>query len=119
MTVQTLEGVMASGQVGTWLITGVAGEQYFCDDTVFRQTYAAVDADGETALTEVTVEQKIADEYRVMMAQKDRLWALRDELPDLADKAQLETVHDEVMGATRKLEVLLAHLQKAKDGATN
>lgn len=41
MTVETLEGVM-SGNPGDWLITGVAGEQYFCKDEIFRETYEPV-----------------------------------------------------------------------------
>ena len=41
MTVETLEGVM-SGGVGDWLITGVAGEQYFCKDDIFKATYDPV-----------------------------------------------------------------------------
>lgn len=43
MTVITLEGEMA-GDKGDWLITGVKGEQYFCKDEIFQQTYEAVDA---------------------------------------------------------------------------
>lgn len=35
---QTMEGELA-GKPGDWLITGVRGEQYPCDDGVFRQTY--------------------------------------------------------------------------------
>ncbi len=42
MTVETLEGVMR-GNPGDWLITGVAGEQYFCKDEIFRKTYDADD----------------------------------------------------------------------------
>lgn len=38
MTVETLEGTMR-GNPGDWLITGVKGEQYFCRDDIFRQTY--------------------------------------------------------------------------------
>ena len=45
MTVQTLEGLMA-GNPGDWLITGVAGEQYFCKDAIFQQTYESVEPTG-------------------------------------------------------------------------
>lgn len=38
MTVETLEGTMR-GNPGDWLITGVKGEQYFCRDDIFRETY--------------------------------------------------------------------------------
>lgn len=38
MTVETLEGVMR-GEPGDWLITGVAGEQYFCKHEIFKATY--------------------------------------------------------------------------------
>lgn len=41
MTVKTLEGTM-KGNIGDWLITGVKGEQYFCKDDVFQQTYEIV-----------------------------------------------------------------------------
>jgi len=40
--VETLEGVMR-GKAGDWLITGVRGEQYPCDDEIFRETYEVVD----------------------------------------------------------------------------
>lgn len=36
--VETMEGVMR-GKAGDWLITGVRGEQYPCDDEIFRATY--------------------------------------------------------------------------------
>jgi len=36
--VETLEGTM-QGKAGDWLITGIAGEQYPCDDTIFRGSY--------------------------------------------------------------------------------
>jgi hypothetical protein len=42
MTVKTLEGTM-NGGVGDWLITGVKGEQYFCKDDIFRETYEGAD----------------------------------------------------------------------------
>jgi len=51
-TTQTMEGEL-SGKAGDWLITGVKGEQYPCDDGVFRQTYDAVgetDSDFEKAV---------------------------------------------------------------------
>ena len=34
----TLEGIMR-GHIGDWVITGVAGEKYFCQDAIFKQTY--------------------------------------------------------------------------------
>lgn len=36
--VETMEGSLR-GKAGDWLITGVKGEQYPCDDEVFRATY--------------------------------------------------------------------------------
>jgi hypothetical protein len=42
--ISTLEGIMI-GNPGDWLITGVAGEQYPCKDSVFRQTYKPSDRD--------------------------------------------------------------------------
>ena len=44
MTVETLEGVM-QGDPGDWLITGVAGEQYFCKPDIFEKTYEPADED--------------------------------------------------------------------------
>ena len=41
MTVVTLEGEM-KGNVGDWVITGVAGEQYFCKNDIFQKTYELV-----------------------------------------------------------------------------
>jgi len=40
--VETIEGVMR-GKAGDWLITGVRGEQYPCDDEIFRETYEVVE----------------------------------------------------------------------------
>jgi len=40
--VKTLEGRMR-GNVGDWLIKGVAGEFYFCKPDIFEQTYEAVE----------------------------------------------------------------------------
>lgn len=42
MTVETLEGVM-QGNPGDWLITGVKGEQYFCRNDIFQETYEKVE----------------------------------------------------------------------------
>lgn len=42
MTVKTLEGTM-KGNPGDWLITGVQGEQYFCRDDIFKETYEKVE----------------------------------------------------------------------------
>jgi hypothetical protein len=41
MTVKTLEGTMKGG-IGDWLITGIAGEQYFCKNNIFVKTYDMV-----------------------------------------------------------------------------
>lgn len=48
-TVETMEnrgGALLHGKPGDWLITGVKGEQYPCDDEVFRQTYEAAPGSG-------------------------------------------------------------------------
>ena len=39
--IETLEGVM-SVKPGDWIITGVKGERYACDNEIFRLTYEAV-----------------------------------------------------------------------------
>jgi hypothetical protein len=36
--IETPEGVMV-GEPGDWLITGIAGEKYPCDDAIFRASY--------------------------------------------------------------------------------
>ena len=41
LTLKTLEGVMR-GHIGDWVITGVAGERYFCQDEIFKLTYEPV-----------------------------------------------------------------------------
>jgi len=41
-TVETKEGTM-TGKAGDWLITGIAGEQYPCDNDIFHQTYEPKD----------------------------------------------------------------------------
>ena len=40
--VKTLEGTM-EGNVGDWLIRGIAGEFYFCKPDIFEATYELVD----------------------------------------------------------------------------
>jgi hypothetical protein len=40
-TLQTLEGPMKANP-GDWIITGVQGEKYACDDAIFRKTYEPV-----------------------------------------------------------------------------
>ena len=40
--VETMEGWL-EGKPGDWLIEGVKGELYPCDDEVFKLTYEAVD----------------------------------------------------------------------------
>lgn len=45
--VDTLEGLM-TGKAGDWLITGVRGEQYPCDDAIFRETYEPAHAKPES-----------------------------------------------------------------------
>ena len=41
--VETLEGTMR-GKKGDWLITGIKGEQYPCDDDIFRSSYESEEA---------------------------------------------------------------------------
>ena len=36
--VETLEGVM-KGKAGDWLMIGVNGEKYVCDDAIFKKSY--------------------------------------------------------------------------------
>ena len=36
--VQTMEGTM-KGKKGDWLMVGISGEMYPCDDEIFRRTY--------------------------------------------------------------------------------
>lgn len=45
-TIRTLEGDMI-GHVGDWLITGVAGEQYPCINSIFLRTYEPASDDAE------------------------------------------------------------------------
>ena len=48
--IKTLEGEMLAKR-GDWIITGINGEEYPCDDDVFRKTYEAVDNFGERLLS--------------------------------------------------------------------
>ena len=47
--IHTLEGTMAA-KPGDWIITGVKGEKYPCDDDIFRATYQPVDEEAARAL---------------------------------------------------------------------
>ena len=40
--VESMEGVMR-GKAGDWLMVGVNGEKYVCDDGIFRKSYDLVD----------------------------------------------------------------------------
>jgi len=40
LSVDTIEGTPCHGHIGDWLITGVRGEKYFCQDKIFRSTYS-------------------------------------------------------------------------------
>ena len=46
MVIETLEGTM-KGSAGDYLITGVAGEKYFCKPDIFLATYEAVEEGSE------------------------------------------------------------------------
>lgn len=46
MYIKTKEGTMRA-KPGDWIITGVEGEQYPCDDKIFRKTYEPVDRDAK------------------------------------------------------------------------
>lgn len=39
LTCTTLEGQIFETKVGAWLICGVQGEFYFCQDDIFQKTY--------------------------------------------------------------------------------
>lgn len=40
--VKSLEGDYAQGKPGDWLIHGIKGENYICDNDIFHQTYVQV-----------------------------------------------------------------------------
>ncbi|AFL82147.1 hypothetical protein Aeqsu_2696 [Aequorivita sublithincola DSM 14238] len=40
--VETMEGVM-SGKAGDWLMIGIDGEKYVCDDAIFKRSYDIMD----------------------------------------------------------------------------
>ena len=40
--VESMEGVMR-GKAGDWLMVGVNGEKYVCDDGIFRKSYDLLD----------------------------------------------------------------------------
>lgn len=42
-SVDTLAGVL-QGKAGDWLITGIQGEQFPCDDKIFRKSYEAAES---------------------------------------------------------------------------
>jgi hypothetical protein len=47
--IETLEGTMRAKPTD-WVITGVKGEQYPCDNSIFCQTYEGIDEESCTAL---------------------------------------------------------------------
>jgi len=51
MLIETLNGIVKA-KPGEWLITGVRGEQYPCDDEIFRETYEPADDAAEKIFRE-------------------------------------------------------------------
>ena len=49
MFIQTLEGEMTA-KPGAWIIKGVNGEFYPCEDDIFRKTYDPIDTEAAEAL---------------------------------------------------------------------
>jgi hypothetical protein len=47
--IATDEGLMQA-RVGDWIITGIHGEMYPCQDEIFRKTYEPVDNDGKVLM---------------------------------------------------------------------
>lgn len=45
MSIKTVDGIL-DGNPGDWLITEPQGKQYFCEDSIFQQTYEAVTPQG-------------------------------------------------------------------------
>ena len=39
--VQTMEGIM-KGKKGDWLMVGISGEMYPCDDDIFKKSYTII-----------------------------------------------------------------------------
>ena len=54
VAISTLEGTLV-GNAGDWLITGVKGEKYQCEDTIFRKTYEPVDEEAQAELNRYDV----------------------------------------------------------------
>ncbi len=46
--VETMEGTM-KGKAGDWLMIGVNGEKYACDDAIFKKTYDLCETQGHKA----------------------------------------------------------------------
>lgn len=42
LTCKTLEGLYFEAILGAWVICGVEGEFYFCQDSIFKKTYEEV-----------------------------------------------------------------------------
>ena len=51
--IHTLEGSLFA-RVGDWIITGVKGEKYPCQDDIFRMTYVPADLEAEKLWLEDT-----------------------------------------------------------------
>jgi len=58
--IDTLEGPLRAKR-GDWIITGVAGERYPCDDEIFRATYEPIGAKAEAALRSCGFKQEVND----------------------------------------------------------
>lgn len=88
-TTQTLEGEL-KGNAGDWLITGIEGEQYPCDNAIFQQTYDPVDTEGRTvtdALAELAPQ-------RIKQLEAQHTQDLGDMLEVMAERDWLQRYFD-------------------------
>lgn len=63
MTIRTLEGDMKA-KPGDWIITGIQGEQYPCDDSIFRAIYEPINEKEEPMKNNSPVQGSVSDQIR-------------------------------------------------------
>jgi len=66
ISIRTREGTL-HGYPGDWLITGIKGEQYPCDDEIFRETYEPSGPDKCSYCEHGGKEKRPCDSYEVCL----------------------------------------------------
>lgn len=119
MTIHTLEGDMKA-KPGDWIITGVKGEQYPCDDEIFRQTYELINEKEEPMKNNNELIGRLSQELEDLSPKVDRLFSfIESEEFNAVNSRMQELVRDQfhamhVYEATLRMRIELLQEEMAQ-----